>query len=133
MPAFVFISLFEQFYSDYNFTPAISVRQHSISLVFPFLEMSLEEYKNGLNDRVLPLEEAVTFFRQIVVAEAYVQSLHIFHNDIKPSNVLVFCNGNKQKTANLCDFEFAERCGFPRARTGGTKYYEPPEGQVFVL
>ena len=100
-----------------------------MSLVFPFPEMSLKDYENRLEDSVLSLEEATTYFLQVAHGVDRAHSLGIFHNDIKSSNVLLFANSNgKNKyTAKLCDFEFARRCGCPSGRAGGTPFFQAPK------
>jgi serine/threonine protein kinase len=89
------------------------------------LEKSLRGFQNELQYRILPPKEAAIFFRQIVHAVAYCHSKGVSHNDIKPGNVLLFSNDNNQKSANLCDFEFAARKGCQRGRVGGTKFFRP--------
>jgi serine/threonine protein kinase len=111
----------------YYFASAFWRFSNSASLVFPFLEISLKDYKKKRSGSVLPLKEAFIYFRQIVETMVHIHHLHITHNDIKPENVLMFPDtGKASYTPHLCDFEYAIREGCP-GRHGGTELFMPPE------
>ena len=75
----------------------------------------------------LPVHEAVTYTRQVLLALTYAHDRHIIHRDIKPSNIMLTRSGS----IKLMDFGIA-RCSEDRTLTStgttlGSLYYMSPE------
>lgn len=80
------------------------------------------EYVDGqtLSDRIrhsgpLPVNEALTIFRSIVEAVAYIHSHKIIHRDIKSNNIKIASNGR----VKLLDFGIASSTAAPRLTMTG--------------
>ena len=93
-----------------------------IKLIFEKAEMDLKDYiqKNKLND----IKKKKLMIKLLVALE-YLQSFNIIHGDIKPSNILIFKNGDVKYTDfNLSSIYLTEE------KTNKKLYtitYRPPE------
>ncbi|MGB3788404.1 MAG: serine/threonine-protein kinase, partial [Phormidesmis sp.] len=95
---------------DYDDTPFI---------LFEYLEgKDLEEV---LASRDLSLEEAVQVLEQTAQGIAYLHQANIYHQDIKPSNLLMTEQGIK-----IIDFNVSVTSSDESAITAGTRRYLPP-------
>ena len=92
------------------------------------------EYVDGLSlaqvierRRVLPVDEALGLFRQVLDAVGHAHAHGVVHRDIKPSNIMVQADG----TAKVMDFGIAKVVGGDKlTRTGtvmGSAHYMSPE------
>ena len=99
----------------------------------PFLALVME-YIEGLSlaqvlDRrgVLPLDEALKLFKQVLSGVGYANEHGIVHRDIKPANIMVQADG----TAKVTDFGIAKVLGGTRITLTGTQmgsvHYMSPE------
>ena len=84
----------------------------------------------ALSDQHLPMSEsvAVDYIRQVGKALAYIHSQNVLHLDVKPSNILLRCNGD----AVLIDFGISKRYDDGGSQTSSTpagisKGYAPIE------
>ena len=94
----------------------------------------LMEYIDGLpldqvieRRGVLPPEEALLIFKQVLATVNYAHKMKVIHRDVKPSNIMVQANG----TVKMTDFGIARVLGSSRlTQTGtsmGTAHYMSPE------
>lgn len=92
------------------------------------------EYIEGKNlkdllieKRILPLDEALDYLKQILKGLEYSHSRNVIHRDIKPANILITEDGR----VKLSDFGIAKVFGKQGlTKTGmllGTPWYTPPE------
>lgn len=96
--------------TDYDNTPFI---------VFEYIDgKDLEE---TLESKDLSLEQGVQIFRQTAEGLAYLHEHEIYHQDIKPSNLLLTEQGVK-----IIDFNVSVTSSDESAITAGTRRYLPP-------
>src|SRR4029450_13735168 len=74
----------------------------------------------------LPPEQALTFFREIAEALAYVHSKGILHCDLKPANVLL----NSRDQIRLADFGQAQLASELKPSLGTFFYMAPEQAQI---
>jgi BR serine/threonine kinase len=77
-----------------------------------------------ISKRVLPVEQAIEFFRQIIFAIEYLHEHGICHRDLKPENILLDSNTR----IKIADFGFARWVKSNIADTAcGSPHYAAPE------
>ncbi|MDA8138668.1 MAG: protein kinase [Desulfobacteraceae bacterium] len=86
-----------------------------------------ESYTTESPSRVLPVDRALEYTRQILEALAALHDAGIIHRDIKPFNLLI----TAQDRLKLCDFGLSKLRGEiysgPRNLNVGSPYYAAPE------
>lgn len=94
------------------------------------LYIVLEYAKQGelfdylISRRVLPEDQALDFFRQIILAIEYLHSYGICHRDLKPENILL----DEATRVKIADFGFARWVRSNIAETScGSPHYAAPE------
>ena len=77
-----------------------------------------------ISKRVLPVDQAMDFFRQIILAIEYLHEHGICHRDLKPENILLDANTR----IKIADFGFARWVKSNIAETAcGSPHYAAPE------
>ncbi|EAY20221.1 CAMK family protein kinase [Trichomonas vaginalis G3] len=77
-----------------------------------------------ISRRVLPEDQALDFFRQIILAIEYLHSFGICHRDLKPENILL----DEYTRVKIADFGFARWVRSNIAETScGSPHYAAPE------
>lgn len=86
-----------------------------------------ETYRTEQSSRVIRLDKAIHYTRQILVGLARLHHAGIIHRDIKPFNILV----TEQDTVKISDFGLSKLRGEsfegPRNLNVGSPYYAAPE------
>lgn len=88
-------------------------------ILFEYIEG--KDLKEVLSTRGLSLEEAVEILEQTAKGIAYLHNANIYHQDIKPSNLLLTHQGIK-----IIDFNVSGTSTDESIITGGTRRYLPP-------
>lgn len=71
--------------------------------------------------------DALLLSRQLCAGLAHVHASGVFHQDIKPDNVLLCQGADGAVVAKLADFGMAQRADKPLEHCGGTPFYQSPE------
>lgn len=89
-----------------------------------------ETYRTEAPSRVLPLDSAIQYTRQILAGLACLHHAGIIHHDIKPFNILLTDNEN----VKICDFGLSKLRGEtfdgPPNLKVGSRYYAAPEQEA---
>lgn len=86
-----------------------------------------ETYRTEEPSRVLDVEKAISYTRQILEGLACLHYAGVIHRDIKPFNILI----TEQETVKICDFGLSrlrgEKFKGPASLKVGTPWYAAPE------
>ncbi|MEP1076082.1 protein kinase [Leptolyngbya sp. PL-A3] len=89
-------------------------------IVFDFLRgQNIEE---RLDKETIPLEDAMTIVRQTALGLAHIHNEKVYHQDIKPSNLLWTNEGVRIIDFNVAESDLEDELGI-----GGTRRYFPPD------
>ena len=64
--------------------------------------------ENKVKNTIFPLNQAISYLKQLLQPLMYLDSLNICHRDMKPSNILISSERNSQDKLYLCDFGSAK-------------------------
>ena len=64
--------------------------------------------ENKAKNMIFPLNQAISYLKQLLQPLLYLENLNICHRDIKPCNILIGSDGSNQDKLYLCDFGSAK-------------------------
>jgi serine/threonine protein kinase len=93
---------------------------------------TMNTWLSSLSDSLLSISQFTTLFLNILTAFSFLHSVHVFHNDIKPSNILIDVHRNfaihvidfgSSCTENYCISTKTDNYFHPQGNTLNTKSY----------
>ncbi|KAH9386508.1 cyclin-dependent kinase 12/13 [Nematocida major] len=91
------ISTLGSYVKDEESVHSMKTTWYSVFIVFPFMETDLSHL---IKNTIIPIEDMMSYTKQILQGLRYIHARNIIHRDIKPSNILIGPN----KTVKIADF-----------------------------